>query len=90
MDTLYTKNGRPFRVSGTRVFGPNGVQVGSIRNGKVYGGNGGYVATIVRDRLIYRSTDSASISSPFAATIGSLFALGHHTGSADWGDEPPI
>lgn len=87
---LYTKNGRPLQLSGTTVYSRSGKVVGRIKNGKVYGTNGQYVGTITGDRLVYRSTDSASVSSPFATTnrVGTFSA--NCVGSAIWGEEPDI
>jgi hypothetical protein len=65
--SLYTKNGRPLQTSGDIVYNRSGTVVGRISGSKVYGTNGRYVGTIDGDRLVYRSTDSASIGSPFSA-----------------------
>ena len=48
------------------------------------------VGTITSDRLVYRSTESASISSPFSAAnrVGATEA--HRVGSAIWREEPNI
>jgi hypothetical protein len=87
---LYTKNGRPLQVSNDKVYSRSGKIVGKIRNEKVYNTNGRYVGTIVGNRLIYRSTQNATVSSSFSAAnrIGSLRAKA--AGSALWGGEPNI
>jgi len=90
MATMYTKDGKPRRVSGDKVFGPSGRQVGRIKGKKVFGPDGRYVGTIVTDRLVYRSTDSGSRSSPFAASNGPRSSSANRVGSAMWGDEPEI
>lgn len=87
---IYTKDGRPLSVHGDRVFGSHGRQVAQLRNGKAFDSNGRYVGTLVGDRLIYRSTDSAVISGPFAPSISSPFAVANRVGVAVVGDEPPI
>ncbi len=87
---LYTKNGRPLQVSGDTVYSPSGTAFGRINGEKVYGTNGRYVGTIVGDRLVYRSTHSASISSPFSAANRTGTARANRVGSAMWGDEPDI
>jgi len=87
---LFTKNGRPLQISGGTVYSRSGKVVGRISGQKVYGTDGRYVGTIVGDRLVYRSTD--------IATVGSSFATVNHVGSAQapsvasaiWGDEPNI
>lgn len=85
---LYTKNGRPLQVSGNAVYSRSGKHVGHISNGKVYDPSGRYAGTIDGDRVVYRSTDSATISSPIVAgpSVGS--AAANAVGSAIWGDEP--
>ena len=87
---LYTKNGRPLQVSGDKVYSKSGVVVGKIKGQKVYGINGHYVGTIVGDRLVYRSTDSATIGSPFASANRAGTARANRAGSAMWGEEPNI
>jgi len=64
--------------------------VARIRGEKVFGTNGRYVGTIVGDRLLHRSTDSAEISSPFSAANRVGSAQADCVGSAIWGDEPDI
>jgi hypothetical protein len=87
---LYTKNGKPLLVSGNTVYSGSGKVVGRIKNDKVYGTDGRYVGTIVNDRLVYRSTQSATISSPFLSANRVGTARANRVGSAIWGDEPNI
>jgi hypothetical protein len=63
---------------------------GRISRHKVYGKDGKYVGTIVGDRLVYRSTDSASTGSSFAAADRVGSARVNSVGSAIMGDEPNI
>jgi hypothetical protein len=88
--SLATKNGRPLQVSGDKVYSRSGIVVGWIKGEKVYGPDGRYVGTIVRDRLVYRSTQSATISSPFASANRAGSGSANQAGSAIWGDEPNI
>ena len=88
--SLYTKNGRPLQVSGDTVYSNSGQVVGRIKGDKVYGTDGRYVGTITGDRLVYRSTESAAISSPFVAANRAGSARANSAGSATWGDEPKI
>ena len=90
MDMIYTKDGRPLKVSGQDLFSRSGKHVARIRNGKAYGPDGRYVGTVVNDRLIYRSTNSATISSPFAPRMSAGHAYANHAPTAAWGEEPPI
>jgi len=87
---LYTKDGRPLQVSGETVYSRSGQPVGRIRENKVFGTDGRYVGTIVGDRLVYRSTDGASVGSPFAAASRAGSTKANRAGSAIWGDEPGI
>jgi hypothetical protein len=87
---LYTKDGRPLQVSGETIYSRSGQPVGRIRGSKVFGTDGRYVGTIVGDRLVYRSTDSASIGSPFTAAHRAGSARANRAGSAILGDEPDI
>jgi hypothetical protein len=87
---LYTKNGRPLQVSGDKVYSRSGTIVGRIKGEKVYGTDGRYVGTVVGDRLVYRSTQSATVRSPFSAANRGGSARADHAGSGIWGDEPDI
>src|SRR5438270_156336 len=60
-------NGRPLKVSGKTVYSRSGKVVGRIIGNKVYGNDGRYVGTVTSGRLVYRSTDSAGVSTPFSA-----------------------
>jgi hypothetical protein len=89
--SLHTKNGVPLVVEGHRVYNPDGENFGQVRGDRVYDLGGRYRGTIVSDRLIYRSTESATVvgsSAQAANRPGS--ARAHQAGSADWGDEPDI
>lgn len=87
---LYTKNGRPLQVSGEIVYSGSGAVVGRINGQKIYGTDGRYVGTITGDRLVCRSPDNATISSPFAAANHTGSAKANRAASAVWGDEPKI
>lgn len=90
MGTLYTKDGRPLQQSGNDLFSASGTHVAKLRGKKGYGPDGAYVGTLVGDRLVYRSTDSATVGSPFAQRAHAGTAAAHRAGSATWGEEPPI
>jgi hypothetical protein len=87
---LYTKDGRPLQVSGDKIYSRSGRVAGKIKGRKLFGPDGRYVGTIVGDRVVYRSTDSASIGSPFSAASRAGSASANRAGSALWGEEPPI
>jgi hypothetical protein len=90
MDMVYTKDGRPLKVSGHDLFSRSGKHVARIRNGKAYGPDGRYVGMIVNDRLIYRSTNGASVGSPFVPRMSVGHSRANHAPTASWGEEPPI
>lgn len=87
---LFTKNGKPLQVRGEFVYSRSGAVVGRIKGERVFGTDGKYVGSIVKDRLIYRSTHSAAISSPFSRASRAGIARANRAGSASWGDEPTI
>jgi hypothetical protein len=88
MADLYTKNGRPLQRRRDDLFSRSGKHIGRIRGRKVYGPDGRYAGTIDGDRVVYRSTDSAGISSPFVPTLIAGTASANAVQSALWGDEP--
>ncbi len=90
MATLYTKEGRPLRRSGDDLFARSGTHVAKLKGKKAYGPDGRYVGTLVGSRLVYRSTDSATIGSAFARRAHAGTANASAVGSAILGDEPPI
>lgn len=90
MSIMYTKQGVPVTVSGSNVYRPCGRQFGRISGKRVFGSDGRYTATIVGNRLIYRSTDAAVIGSPFAPSRTVTSAYMRAVATADWGDEPDI
>lgn len=90
MADLYTKDGRPLKRSGDNLYAASGTQVAKVRGNKAFGPDGRYVGTITGDRLVYRSTDSAVIGSPFAASSRGGSGSARAAGSGVWGEEPPI
>ena len=90
MDYLYTKGGRPLARQGKDLFVSSGRHIGRIQDGRLFGPNGCYLATIEGDRVVYRSTDSAVTSGRFARMAGSPFARARRAGSALWGAEPEL
>ncbi|MBN3790836.1 hypothetical protein [Burkholderia sp. Ac-20353] len=87
---LYTKEGKPLQVGGRIVFSRSGQAVGRISGRKVFGRDGRYVGTIDGDRLVYRSTDSVSVGSPFLVANRAGVAKPHRVASIVWGSEPDI
>jgi len=64
---LYTKNGRPFQVSGDKVYSRSGHYVGRIVHDRIYDPSGHYAGTIVGDRVVYRRTQSTGSAGPSSA-----------------------
>ena len=87
---LYTKNGHPLQVHGDKVYSRSGQVVGRIKDDGVYGTDGRYIGTIVNDRLVYRSTHSARVGSPFAASNRGGIGKGNRGASGVWENEPEI
>jgi len=90
MRIIYTKQIRPLRLSEDDLFSRSGRRVGRVRGRKAYGPDGRYVGTIAGDHLIYRSTDSAKVSSPYASTASAGHASANPAATATWGEEPQI
>jgi len=88
MADLYTKDGRPLQRRGGDLFSRSGKHVGRVRGRKVFGPDGRYAGTIDGDRVVYRSIDSAEISSPFMPQLNAGTASANAARSALWGDEP--
>lgn len=88
MASLYTKKGRSLQVSGSKVYSRSGKYVGQISNGKVYDKQGRYAGTVVGDRVVYRSTDSASRSGPSSSANRAGSGLANAAGSGVSGEEP--
>jgi len=87
---LYTKNGRPLRRSGDKLFAPSGTYVGRIKGDDVFDPSGRYAGTIVGDRVAYRSTHSARIAGPTVSANRGASGAGNRGASGMWGDEPPF
>jgi hypothetical protein len=90
MADLYTKNGRPLHRERDDLFSRSGKHVARLSGNKAFSSRGRYVGTLVGDRLIYRSTDSAVIGSLFTPSLRAGYAMSNAVGTAEWGDEPPI
>lgn len=90
MDYLFTKDGRPLQQSGDRIYSRSGQYLGRISNGRVYDPAGVYAGTVVGDRVVYRATDSATLSAPSISINHIGTARINAVPAAIWGDEPPF
>ena len=89
--SLYTRDGRPLQQLGDYIYSGSGKVVGRVDSrGRVFRPNGRYVGTIAGDRLVFRSTDSPAIGTPFSVSDRAGSASASEAGSAVWGDEPDI
>lgn len=87
-DILYTKNGRPLQFDGDSLWSKSGTYVGPVIDDLVYDKHGKYAGTVVGDRVIYRQTDSASVTGPTSVAGRAGAAVANAVGTAEWGDEP--
>jgi len=90
MDDLYTRSGRLLQRLGNQLHSRTGRYLGQVHNGKVFDPDGRYCGTLVGDRVVYRTIDSAATSSASAAEACSASSRANRTGSALWGVEPPF
>jgi hypothetical protein len=88
MDHLYTRSGRVLQRFGADLFSRSGHYLGHLHNGKVFDSAGRYSGTVVGDRIVYRTIDSAATSTPATAADRPASTLANHTGSSVWGREP--
>ncbi|MFZ0529144.1 MAG: hypothetical protein WAL91_01235 [Propionicimonas sp.] len=90
MDDLYTKSGRLLQRSGNNLHSRSGRYLGQVQNGKVYDPDGRYCGTIVGDRVVYRTMDSAANTAASVAVACPASTHANRTGSSLWGVEPPF
>ncbi|MBK9697674.1 MAG: hypothetical protein IPO80_09935 [Propionibacteriaceae bacterium] len=90
MDDLYTKSGRLLQRLGNRLHSRSGSYLGQLLNGKLFDPHGRYCGTIVGDRVVYRTIDSASTTGASVAAMCPASTGANRTGSPLWGTEPPL
>ncbi|GAB3613709.1 hypothetical protein GCM10027415_20490 [Humibacter ginsengisoli] len=90
MADLDTKNGRPLRRSGDKLFARSGTYVGRIKGDHVFDPSGCYAGTIVGHRVVYRSTHTGWIAGPTVSANRGASGAGNRGVSGIWGDEPPF
>jgi hypothetical protein len=88
MDHLYTRSGQLLQRFGADLHSRSGRYLGHLKNGKVFDPDGRYCGTIVGDRIVYRTIDSAATSVASSADPRPATALANRTGSSVWGINP--
>lgn len=69
MQIVYSINGRPFQVSGDRIWDRAGLYVGKIVSDLVFGPEGAYRGELRGDRLGYRRTHASRRRSTHVARM---------------------
>ncbi|MCC6498138.1 MAG: hypothetical protein IT193_17965 [Propionibacteriaceae bacterium] len=90
MDALYTRSGRLLQRSGNHLHARSGRYLGQLQNGKVFDPDGRYCGTIVGDRVVYRTIDSAATVAASAAAACPASVNADRSGTTLWGIEPPF
>jgi len=90
MDDLYTKSGRLLQRVDNRLYARSGRYLGHVENQKVFDPDGRYCGTLVGDRVVYRTIDSAAVSAASAAAASGVSTESNRKGSPLWGVEPPF
>ena len=90
MDYLYTRSGRLLQRSGLHIHSRSGRYLGRVQGGKVFDPDGRYCGTVVGERVVYRTIDSAmpGAASAFEALPASTQA--NRSGCSLWGIAPPF
>jgi hypothetical protein len=88
MDDLYTRSGRLLQRLGDHLHSRSGRYLGQLLNGKVFGPDGRYCGTIVGDRVVYRTVDSAATIAASVAAACPASTGANRNGSSLWGIEP--
>lgn len=90
MTDLYTKSGRLLQRIDDHLFSRSGRYLGQVVNLKIYDPNGRYCGTIVGDRVVYRTIDSAAGREASLAAALPASTSANRKGSPLWGIEPPF
>ena len=90
MDYLYTRSGRLLQRSGSDLHSRSGRYLGQLREGKVFDPDGRYCGTLVGDRVVYRTVDSARPSDASSVVARPASMLANRGGCSLWGVEPPF
>lgn len=90
MDDLYTRSGRLLQRLDNNLHARSGRYLGQVQNGKVFDRDGRYSGTLVGDRVVYRTVDSAAVGPVSEAAACEASTHANRKGSGLWGVEPPF
>ena len=90
MEDLYTRGGRLLQRLGSNLHSRSGRYLGQVRDGKVFDRDGRYGGTLVGDRVVYRTVDSAAIGTTSDAAACEPSTHPNRKGTGLWGIEPPF
>jgi hypothetical protein len=88
MDEFFTRSGRLLQRSGNQLYSRSGSYLGQLWNGKVFDPSGRYSGTIVGDRVVYRTIDSAASVAASSSEMCPASTRANRTGISIWGTEP--
>ena len=90
MQDLYTKSGRLLQLVEDHLYARSGRYLGCVGGRKVFDLEGRYAGSIVGDRVVYRTIDSAAVGAASRLTACEATTRANAKGSAVWGIEPPF
>ena len=90
MDDLYTRSGLLLQLVGDRLHSRSGRYLGRVVDKKVFDPGGLYCGTLVGDRVVYRTVDSAAKSTPSEGEAVPASTRANARGMPLWGVEPPF
>jgi hypothetical protein len=90
MPDLYTRSGRLLQRIDNALFSRSGRYLGQVEDRKVFDPAGRYCGTLVGDRVVYRTIDSAATGAVSTAMACAASTHPNHKGSPIWGAEPPF
>ena len=90
MDDLYTRSGLLLQLLGSNLHSRSGRYLGQLQDGKVFDRAGRYGGTLVGDRIVFRTVDSAAVGKASEAAACPPSTHANRKGSGLWGIEPPF
>ena len=90
MSDLYTRSGLLLQRVGDDLHSRSGRYLGKVVDTKVFDPAGRYCGTLVGDRVVYRTVDSAARSTPSNSEDRPPSTGANARGMPLWGVEPPF